>query len=854
MGSGACHTLGVRSGLVNRRGIPATISAVLTATILTVGLAVRSIAPFGERGRGINDLGDQFVPFHAHLWDLLRGQSPSSWQWTWESGLGVPFVPDLATYLGNPLALTVALWPRTQLESAVLVVTLLTYAVAAAAMVTYLRRIRPEGHPLIAALLGAAYATCGWALDDASYVPMWLAGLVGLPLLALVGEWARERVHPVAGPFVVALVWFANYYTAYMATIGAGLLVLGRVIAAGEPWRVAVGSLLRATRQVVLGVAMTAVTLLPAYLAVRGAQPTPTTESPFASTPALLARFLPLTEGVGLSPGLFVGTATLVLLLTLPWNAAVALRERLTWTVLAGLTLASLQTEPTRFVWHAFAAPNGSGYRQAYVVCGMAIVLAWISLTAGVRRWAAVAGALTAGGVVLVGRGVTGTTRGTVLVAASLVVLTLAWLLLRDGSRSNFPRMGRVIGLVLALAVVAESLASWVVLDAQRADRFSAVPAWGPANDRLLSALHGRTTALAGRSEVLPPVSANAPLLYGYQGVRYYSSTIPATTSRALVGLGVRWSGGGRVLSTQRDPGLDPLLGMGEVFTSQGYPAADGGSARGAGAAGRVIDGSAPAWSSTPWAAREALAGSSIYTTPSVEVHIDGKVRPLTESGMRQRVLPGTRVGLDVSCPDGWTAQFWAPEQGGRLLSADGSTDLSTSAPGPVGSRVGAGVVTIRLRDGSGPALELDPGPLLALPASPIGCLDADALNRVIHEGNGAVTTGKNSVKVTWSTPRTGSAVLPMTAVDGWACVGADGRPRALGTVSGLRTAQIHADRELTCSYRTPGLTLGAAATAIAALLALAWGLWDRRRVASSVARARDPEPDSAAAPPTTRA
>ncbi len=57
---------------------------------------------------------------------------------------------------------------------------------------------------------------------------MWLDGLVGFPPLCLVAEWVREGRRPVPAPLAVALVWTANFYTAYMATIGAALVLAAR--------------------------------------------------------------------------------------------------------------------------------------------------------------------------------------------------------------------------------------------------------------------------------------------------------------------------------------------------------------------------------------------------------------------------------------------------------------------------------------------------------------------------------------------------------------------------------------------------------------------------------------------------
>src|SRR4029079_1307438 len=98
-----------------------------------------------------------------------------------------------------------------------------------------------------------------------------------------------------------------------------------------------------------------------------------------------LARLLPGSEGVGTTPGLAVGTVMLLLAVSLPFNRLVPARERIVWTATVVLTMLSLQIRITHEIWHGFDAPNGSPYRQAFVVAGLLVIVGWISWSAGIR-------------------------------------------------------------------------------------------------------------------------------------------------------------------------------------------------------------------------------------------------------------------------------------------------------------------------------------------------------------------------------------------------------------------------------------------------------------------------------------
>src|SRR5437660_5860973 len=146
----------------------ALLAASLTVFAFCSGDVLARQYPFGPRTRDVNDLGNQYVPFHAHLWDLLHGRADGGLLVNWQSGYGSSFLPDLGTYLGSPFALLVGVFPRHEIDLAVYVITVLKTATAGAAMAWLLLSLRP-GRRWTAGLLGASYALCGWSLAVASY-------------------------------------------------------------------------------------------------------------------------------------------------------------------------------------------------------------------------------------------------------------------------------------------------------------------------------------------------------------------------------------------------------------------------------------------------------------------------------------------------------------------------------------------------------------------------------------------------------------------------------------------------------------------------------------------------------------
>ncbi|MFI8944969.1 YfhO family protein [Streptomyces sp. NPDC053750] len=593
-----------RSTLRGRpRQAAALLAAAITVTAFCAADAVARSYPFGPRTRAVNDLGNQYVPFHAHLWDLLHGRSDGGLFVNWQSGFGSSFLPDLGTYLSSPFALLVALFPRDEIDLAVYVVTVLKTACAAAAMAWLLLRLRP-GRWWAAGLLGAAYALCGWSLADASYNPMWVDGLIALPLLCLVGEWALTGRHRLLGVLIVALAWIANFYTAYMATIGAGLVLLLRLWLSGLPRRRALAAAGRATVTVALGVGLAAPLVTVIYFGTTHAYPGRVMHFSPVATEDLLARLLPTTYGFG-SPALFVGTTALLLALALPFHRAAPVRVRAGWSLLVAAVTLSMQWTPTHLAWHAFATPNGSPYRQTFVLCALLVIAAWHTLSYGVpaRRALGAATALLALIAAVASRsGLVHSYAWPVLLPAVAVALGGLLLLRRaEAVRPAAPpaadaesgtvagegagegataaeagaapggagarRRTALVGLAAALLVGAqlgEAAATSAVATRLRLNHLDDYASWGSRQERQAEAVSEADGWPAYRTDPgREQTVGNDPMMVGGQGAQYYSSLTADVLSRTLTALGDGWTSRGRNVQSLDNAVTDAIFSVG---------------------------------------------------------------------------------------------------------------------------------------------------------------------------------------------------------------------------------------------------------------------------------------------------
>ncbi|WP_434590623.1 YfhO family protein [Streptomyces sp. A5-4] len=816
----------------------AALAALITVTAVCAGDAVARSFPFGPRTRSVNDLGNQFVPYHAHLWDLLHGRADGGALLNWQSGYGTSFLADLGTYVSSPFALLVGVFPRDEIDLAVYAITVLKMAVAAAAMTVLLLALREGGGRWWAAgVLGASYALCGWAVAEAIYNPMWMDGLIAFPLLCLVGEWARTGRHRVLGPVLVALAWVANFYTAYMATLGAALVLVLRLLldeesAAGARVRV----LLRAACTTLLGIGLAAPVLAVVFLGSTHSYPGWTREFAPSGWSDVFARMLPATYSF-FTPAVFVGTGALLLACTLVFNRAAPRRERRAWTLLTVAVAVSMQWGPTHLVWHVFATPNGSPYRQTFVLAGILVITGWVSVSYG---WPGRRALLGGGGVlVLAAAGAVTSEHLTAwtypLFVGGLLAAGVAVLLAARADRRGRRILGVAAAVLLVGAQVGQATATTAYSDRQRLGRLDDYAPWGERQRLQARAVEGADQWPAFRTETGREQSTgNDPLLVGGQGASYYSSHTPDVLTRTLAALGGGWTSGGRSVQSLDNPVTDAVFSVGARVhmprdPHQGHSRPDDRAVTVTRAPAPPLvtvrpPGPPPRYGASPFRNQEALLGARVYTLP-----------PTTRTG----------AALRAACPAGSEVFLWAPDFFGTARLGSGpQSDLRGGQPArraamqPLGRVSADGRVAITLK---GPSKNPAAGGA-KLPARSIGCLDRERLDSAVAA---LTASGASSVRVSDSGVRAelppgarGTAVFAMPRIAGWSCAANGSAARPADTHLGLVAVPLDGrTTSLACDFSPPGLRLGGYAGGLSLLVLIAVAALPRLRAHSRARR-----------------
>ncbi|MFF2194577.1 YfhO family protein [Streptomyces sp. NPDC058157] len=793
----------------------AALAAALAMGAYCLAMAVHGVYPFGSRSRAVNDLGNQFVPFHAHLWDLMHGNTTGDLVFNWGSGYGVPFLADFTAYLTNPLSWLVGPFPRAMVEFPVFLVTLLSIGLGTGLMTFLLLRIR-TGPPWQAGLLAVGYGVSSWTVAVAAADPMWMWGLVSLPLTGIAMDWCLRRHRWVPAALLVSLSWAGNFYTAAMVTLAMGLVLAVRLATDARPTGERVRCAGRALSATAVGVLLVAPVLTVPFLASRAAQPAPPATHVPPGLRTYLAHLLPAGY-TGSAPFVSVGVLALPLTLCFPFMGQVPRRERVLWSALAVAVALSLIWEPTILLWHGFALPNGGPYRASIALTGILVVIAWLALARVPRAAQLTAGAaLTALLLVTAGTGsAVSRTTWLLTLAGCGAALALPWC---PAHRARHVRRTAAAGLALTVALGA--VGATLSLERIRDDSAWWQPkaTFGPRTAAAYAAVRAQTAWPLTRSDPGPHAFAdNDPLLLGGQGGAYYSSFVPAKSARTLAALGAGWYIGGRhLLSFGADDSVGQAL-MGVAARLDASDADPRGFAQHLApalplvtlrAAGTRLDGEVPQDPSV-FHLRNRLMDTPLYL-----------VRDIDPAGP-PRLRPHTAAVLSGRCPAGSDAYFHDPWYSGTVRALGATTTLRGQEAMTRNGLVRLGRVTT-----ADPfPVELRPTRTQPMAGPSLACVDPARLERTVRElaadrPTVLEATG-HTIRASFAGPRRNVAVVAVPAVDGWQCAVDGTTPQPPSSLGGLIAVRMNGGQSLACTYRTAGVRSGLALSAAAALVLL---------------------------------
>lgn len=359
----------------------------LPLAIMLFVYVLDGVYPFGERSILVLDLNGQYVGFFGALRDAVWGDS--SLLYSFARTLGGEMMGIYAYYLASPLSYIVCLFPKENINEALLLIFVLKTGLSGLTFGYYMHR-RRYAEPFVAVAFSCLYALSSFAVVM-QHNTMWMDCLVLLPLLTLgLEELIRYRRFKLF-VFALALSLLSNFYIGYMVCIYVLIYFFyyfyahggeGECNPLGEKSHY-LRSLVRVGFYSLLAVGISAIIVLTVLYSLSFGK-TSFTDPDF--TPML--RFNPLEFFAKLMPGaydtvkpeglptVFCGTLTVLLVPLYFLNRRFPRGERIVTGVLLAVFVGSMAISSLDMLWHGGQAPNWLNYRYAFMLTFLLLVTA----------------------------------------------------------------------------------------------------------------------------------------------------------------------------------------------------------------------------------------------------------------------------------------------------------------------------------------------------------------------------------------------------------------------------------------------------------------------------------------------
>ena len=348
----------------------------------------RQVFPFGQESVLVLDLNGQYVYFFEGLRDILRGDG--SFLYSFKRALGGEFTGIYAYYLASPFSFIVALFPKSMITEALLLMFLLKTGSCGLTFGIYLDATRKKRNPTATVIFSAMYALCAYAVVM-QHNTMWIDNMILMPIIMLGIEnlirFGKFKMYVFA---LVCAVW-SNFYIGYMMCIFCAVYFFYAYFSRTPEERNPLGekkhfiksggrmALYSLSAVMICGVLLFCTYYSLTFGKTTFSNPNFTPSQKFDWLDMVTKLFIGSYDTVrpeGL-PFLYSGTLTLMLLPLYFLAPHVKTREKISSGLLLAFFLVSFNVSTLDLIWHGMQRPNWLNYRYSFMMCFFMVLLAY---------------------------------------------------------------------------------------------------------------------------------------------------------------------------------------------------------------------------------------------------------------------------------------------------------------------------------------------------------------------------------------------------------------------------------------------------------------------------------------------
>lgn len=373
-----CILLRVWKAIANSRVY--WLSFLLPAAILFISYILFQVWPFGERSVLSLDLNAQYVYYYDYMYDVFAGKE--SIFYSWSRNLSGEFMGIIGYYLASPFNILVWIFPREHITEGLMVMMLAKAAASGLTCSVFLRNHR-SCKRTTSVCFSVMWALCGFFVVQ-TMNPMWLDGLVALPLVAMGVERICDKRKFLLYVLSLVYIFVANFYIGYMVGIFSALYFMWYLCSgksANRQFGEYCGSVLMYGAASVCGILMSCFMILPVYKSLSNGKfefsdPDYSLAENFNIADIFIKLFPTEYDTVRMEgmPIIYCGTLALVCAVMYFGCRSFTARERISSAVFIGAMLLCMYIRPVDMMWHGGQMPNWLPYRYSFMVSFLMIV------------------------------------------------------------------------------------------------------------------------------------------------------------------------------------------------------------------------------------------------------------------------------------------------------------------------------------------------------------------------------------------------------------------------------------------------------------------------------------------------
>lgn len=347
----------------------------LPVVLIYIAYAIFGLYPFGDHSVLCLDLNGQYVYYFEAIRDAFHGDGAILYNWSRNLSGGYQGV--IGYYLASPFTLIVILLPRTMLLGALLIMILCKLGAASVAFCYYAQKSKHVSAP-IAVMLGTMFGMCAYGIIQ-TIDPMWLDGLICLPLICLGIEYLVDDGRKLNYIIPLALICVANFYIGFMCCIFTAIYFVFYCCFISDKFDLRKGKdvsavIGRMALSSAVAIALATFMILPVYNALALGK--------FDFTKpdwSFKAQFTPLefiaqfcvnqynSVNVEGKPEIYCGVLAFVCLPLFFFNRRIPSRKRIGYAFLVGVMVVSMYARPVDMLWHGGQMPNWLPFRYSFI-------------------------------------------------------------------------------------------------------------------------------------------------------------------------------------------------------------------------------------------------------------------------------------------------------------------------------------------------------------------------------------------------------------------------------------------------------------------------------------------------------